>query len=120
LYRNMLVREADDHTLLLMQAAPRAWLEDGKRIAVKNAPTWFGSVSFEVQSSANSGTIRAALQIGGHEPGTSVLLRIRHPLGKRMQHVTVNGKPWQDFEPEKEWVRIPNAGSASYAVVASY
>ena len=30
LYRNMLVRELDDHTLILGQATPRAWLQDGK------------------------------------------------------------------------------------------
>jgi hypothetical protein len=120
LYRNMLVREADDHTLLLMQAAPRAWLEDGKRIAVKNAPTWFGNVSFEVQSAASSGSIRATVAFDGREPGTSILLRLRHPEGKPMRHVSVNGKPWQDFDPQREWVRIPAAGAGKYEVVASY
>ena len=120
LYRNMLVRESDDHTLFLMQATPRAWLEDGKHIAVKNAPTWFGDVSFEVQSAANSGSIRATLDFDGREQGTSVVLRLRHPQGKPMKRVSVNGRPWQDFDPQKEWVRIPDAGSGSYEVVVSY
>ena len=38
LYRNLLIQERDDETLLLCQATPRAWLEDGKRIEVKRAP----------------------------------------------------------------------------------
>ena len=120
LYRNMLVREEDDHTLLLAQATPRAWLEDGKRILVKNAPTWFGKTSFEVQSSANAGTIGATLQLEGRQPGTTILLRIRHPQGKLMQHVSINGKNWQDFDAQKEWVRIPNVGQEKYSIVATY
>lgn len=109
LYRNMLVRESDDHTLMLMQATPRAWLEDGKHITVKNAPTWFGSVSCTVRSLAASGTIRASVELQGREPADHALLRIRHPEGKSMKEVTVNGKPWTDFDVQKEWVRIPGA-----------
>jgi len=119
MYRNMLLRESDDHTLLLMQATPRAWLEDGKRISVKNAPTWFGDVSFEVQSSAASGTITATVNLERREAGTCMLLRIRHPEGKSMRQVSVNGKAWQDFDAQKEWVRIPDGGGR-YQVVVSY
>jgi len=37
LYRQMLIHERDDDTLLLCQATPRAWLENGKRIEVRRA-----------------------------------------------------------------------------------
>jgi hypothetical protein len=120
LYRNILVREADDHTLFLAQSTPRAWLEDGMRISVKNAPTWFGNISFEVRSSASTGSIEASLQLEARQPGTTILLRIRHPQGKLMQHVTVNGRPWKDFDPTKEWVRIPSVGKEKYLILASY
>lgn len=119
LYRNMLVRESDDHTLMLMQAAPRTWLEDGKRISVKKAPTWFGDVSYDVRSSAASGSIIANVQLDARDPGTCILLRIRHPQGKPMQQVTVNGRPWHEFDAQKEWVRIAGAGG-TYAVVVKY
>jgi hypothetical protein len=119
LYRNMLVRESDDHTLLLMQATPRAWLENGKRIVVKNAPTWFGDVSYEVQSLAASGSISATIELHPRQAGTCLLLRIRHPEGKPMKQVSVNGKPWQDFDAQKEWVRIPDA-AGKYEVVVQY
>jgi len=32
LYRNMLFREMDDHTLLVALATPRKWLEDGRKL----------------------------------------------------------------------------------------
>jgi hypothetical protein len=119
-YRNMLVRELDDETLMLCQATPRRWLEDGKRIEVKRAPTWFGNISFEIQSSARSGSIRASFQLDGRQSVKSVFVRLRHPEGLPMRHVTVNGEEWRDFDPAKEWVRIPNPGGRAFAVVAAY
>src|SRR5215469_16664071 len=62
LFRNMLVREVDDHTLLLAQATPRKWLEDGKKIEVRKAPTYFGPVSLQIESQARSGKILATVE----------------------------------------------------------
>lgn len=119
-YRNMLVHELDNETLILGQAVPRRWLEDGKRIDVQRAPTWFGNISFEVQSLALSGSIRSSFQLDGRQSVKAVLLRLRHPDGAKLRGVTVNGQKWDDFDAEKEWVRIPNAGTQTYTVVATY
>lgn len=119
-YRNMLVRELDDETLLLGQATPRRWLEDGQRIEVKRAPTWFGNVSFELRSLARSGSIRATFQLDGRQSVKSLLLRLRHPEASQIRRVTVNGEEWRDFDPAKEWVRIPSPGGRAYTVVATY
>ena len=40
-FRNLLVME-DGQSLWVARATPRVWLEQGKKIAVKNAPTYFG------------------------------------------------------------------------------
>lgn len=120
LYRNMLVREADDQTLMLGQATPRAWLEDGKEISVQRAPTWFGKLSLEIQSHASSGTIEASFQLDRNQPGTTVVLRLRHPQERPLQQVTINGKAWLDFDVKKEWVRVPNVQAERYSVVAKY
>jgi hypothetical protein len=119
-YRNILVREMDDETLLLGQATPRRWLEDGKHIEVKRAPTWFGNVSFELQSFARSGSIRATFQLDGRRSVKSVLVRLRHPEDLQMRRVTVNGGEWHDFDAAKEWVRIRDADARAYTVVATY
>jgi len=120
LYRNMLVREVDDHTLLLAQATPRAWLEDGEHITVKQAPTWFGYLSFEIQSAARSDNIKAMVHLEGRASGTTILLRLRHPAGKQIHQVTIDGHRWNDFNAQKEWIRIPNADRDSYSIIASY
>src|SRR6516164_4789867 len=65
LFRNMLLREVDDRTLLVGQAPPRAWLEDGKQIEVERAPTYFGPVSCRIESQAAGGRISATVDFAG-------------------------------------------------------
>jgi len=120
LYRNMLVREVDDHTLLLAQATPRKWLEDGQKIDVQTAPTYFGPVSFQIQSRARSGKILATIEFTGNKRPQFLLIRFRHPEEKPIQSVTVDGLDWKDFDSTKEWVRIENPSRSRYAVVANY
>lgn len=120
LYRNMLVRELDDETLLLAQAAPRKWLEDGKKILVERAPTYFGEVAYTIASQAASGRITAAIEMPTRRPPRTLLIRLRHPDSKPIRSVTVNGKPWRDFDPAKEWVRIANPAERRYEAVALY
>ena len=120
LYRNMLVREEDEHTLILAQATPRAWLDDGNEISVKNAPTGFGKLSYKIQSRSNSGSIEATVQLESERSGTTVLLRLRHPEEKPLRSVTINGKVWHDFDAHEEWVKIPNVGRESYSIIATY
>jgi hypothetical protein len=48
-----------------------------------------------------------------------VVLRLRHPDGKPMQSVTVQGKPHTDFDPKKETVTFEPSGEA-VTVQAAY
>lgn len=62
--RNMLVSE-DENALWLAKGTPRAWLEQGREIAIENAPTFFGTVSytsaFPWTRSGRSGRLRRDL-----------------------------------------------------------
>ena len=57
----MLIREQDDGSLLLGQAAPRAWLADGKRIDIERAPTYYGPLGLTIASASASGRISAEI-----------------------------------------------------------
>jgi hypothetical protein len=83
------------------------WLEDGKRVEVRNAPTRFGKVSYSITSWAASGHIDAEIQPPTRQPPTRLVIRVRHPDGKPMRAVAVNGKPHRDFDPAKECVTLP-------------
>jgi hypothetical protein len=120
LYRNLLVRERADGTLLLAPATPRAWLADGRRITVQRAPTYFGPVSFTIASRAAAGTITATIAAPARQPAAALVMRFRHPQKKPIRSVSVNGKPWTDFDPGLESVRLPQPAAATYAITARY
>lgn len=92
--------------LLLLPAVPCEWLEDGKRISVKDAATYFGTLSFEVESEVSEGFIRMNLNPPRRNPSTSISVRFRHPKRLRMRKVQVDGKDWKDFDPEGELINL--------------
>ena len=120
LYRHMLIHERDDDTLLLAQAAPRAWLENGKRIEVQRAPTYYGSLSFAVESRTRDGEITATIDVPQRKQPATLLVRFRHPQQQAMRSVTVNGQPWADFDDKQEWVRLPKPRPGRWAIAAKY
>jgi hypothetical protein len=73
-----------------------------------------------VHSRATRGSIEADFQLESARPGTTVLLRLRHPAGKAIRSVTINGKEWHDFDVHEEWIRIPDVGGERYSIIATY
>jgi hypothetical protein len=120
LYRDMLLREADDRTLFIGQATPRKWLEDGKVIEVSRAPTYFGDISFRIESHSAAGEIKASVEVPHRRPPAVLLVRLRQPEGRQMRRVTVNGREWRGFDPQNELVRIENPASERYEISAQY
>jgi hypothetical protein len=120
LYRNMLIHERNDGAIILGLAAPRAWLEDGKKIEIRRAPTWYGALSMMIDSSARQGRINAHIVMPNRSRPRELLVRLRHPQAKAIRSVTVNGRAWTDFEAQNEWIRIAAPSEAEYKVVASY
>ena len=74
----------------------------------------------QVISHAAAGNIQASFQLNAREQGKTILFRLRHPEGKTLRAVKLNGKPWMDFDPLKEWIRIPNVGPQPYTIYAEY
>lgn len=117
-FRNMLLIE-DGDWLWLARSTPRAWLEQGKRILVKNAPSHFGTVGYEIISEADNGKIAATIEMPSRRPAKAVVLRLRHPKSLPIKSVTVDGQPWTDFDPAKEVVRLHNL-TGTVKVEAAY
>jgi hypothetical protein len=63
-------------------ATPRAWLEPGKRIAVRGAPTRFGPVSYSVDAGERS--LRVRVTVPSRTPPGRLRLRLRLPAGERI------------------------------------
>jgi hypothetical protein len=121
LTRWMLVfEEPGSDTLWLAKGMPRAWLEDGRTIAVSRAPTPWGRLSFSLQSHLQAGTVEGSLELPSVPPAARVKLRLRVPEGHRIRSVTANGKPWTQFDAEEESVTIPVGSKRPLALTISY
>ena len=106
-FRNLLVME-DGQNLWLARATPRAWLQQGKKISVKNAPTHFGTLSYEIVSDVDNGKMVATLDLQSRRPVKEILLRLRHPQGAPIKTVNVNGAAWLVMDMEREVVILRN------------
>jgi len=117
-FRNLLVME-DGQSLWVARATPRVWLEHGKKVAIKNAPTYFGTLAYEIVSDVDNGKITASIEIPSRNPPKAVVLRFRHPKAVPIKSVMVNGRPWTRFNQDKEVVELMGL-TGKVAVAASY
>jgi hypothetical protein len=117
-FRNLLVMEIGE-TLWLARATPRAWLEQGKKIAIKNAPTHFGTLAYEIVSDVDHGKISATVEMPTRKAPKEVVLRFRHPKAAPIKGVTVNGKPWTSYDKDKETITLKGL-TGTVAVTAQY
>jgi hypothetical protein len=90
---------------------------DGR--SVSQAPTRFGPVAYRIKSSAKSGTIEATIEPPTRSKPHEIVIRLRHPEGKPMKSVTVNGKAYKVFDPAKSIVRL-KPSAKTITVVAKF
>jgi hypothetical protein len=118
--RLMFVREAGED-LYLGQAIPRYWLREGNEIGIRNAATHFGPMSLAYQSSAHRGkTITVQFDPPRRNPPKTIYLRLRHPEAKPIKNVTINGKPYDKIDVQKEWIVLPGALNSHQTIVVTY
>jgi len=105
--RWMLWMERGD-TLKLLSGVPRTYLEDGKRIDIRKASSYFGPFSLSVTSELSRGLIRATVDCATDRAPKRIVLRLPHPLGRSATAAT-GGK----YDPETETVIVePFTGRA--------
>ena len=98
----------EGRTLRLLAGVPRAWLEDGKTIAVDRAASYFGPLSFRVESHAASNEIHITVTCAGPRHPDTAAIRVPHPAGLHAKTVSAGS-----YDPATEIVRIANfTGSA--------
>jgi hypothetical protein len=116
--RILFVQERGDELWLAPFVACN-WLKDGLTVAVKQAPTRFGPVGYRIDSSADSDFIEATIEPPVRTSPGAIVIRLRHPDGKPIRSVTVNGEPHSDFSPAGEYVRL-NPSADPIMVRADY
>jgi hypothetical protein len=109
-----------DNILYLGKALPRYWLRDGETIAIRNAQTHFGPISYEIKSNAAQGRIAMTLDPPTRNEPRQIVVRFRHPDDKPLTRVSVNGTSWSEFDAEKGDIRLPGNLKDQTAIVAEY
>jgi hypothetical protein len=106
--RWMLVFEdRDAEVLWLGRAIPRAWL--AKPVAVDGAPTRWGPVGYRLEPSADGRTVKAEVRLpAGVRP--TVVLRVRHPAGRKLAECRVIGGRCERLDAPGELVRLRPQG----------
>ena len=120
--RLMLVHETrnaagEPRGLQLAYATPRAWLEPGKEIGVRGAPTSFGPVSFAI--AAGDRSARVTVDAPRRSSPATLSIRLRLPHGERLTAVTLAGRPWTRFDPRTGTIDL-SGRTGALALEASY
>jgi hypothetical protein len=102
---DLLVLEVDDE-LWLAPGTPRRWLEAGQRIELKHAHTIFGEVSYTLTPGELQQSIAAHVDLPNRRC-KNVWLFVRSPFDRPMQAVQIDGKPWRDWNAEREAILLP-------------
>ncbi|MBP7950920.1 MAG: NPCBM/NEW2 domain-containing protein [Verrucomicrobiales bacterium] len=95
------------------------WLKAGLTVSATGIPTRFGKVSFRINSHVQDGRIDARIEPPVRSKPGALVLRLRHPEGKPMRSVTVNGRPHTGFDPKRETITLP-PGVEPLAVQANF
>jgi hypothetical protein len=117
--RLMFVAELDG-ALHLGRALPRYWLRDGETVAIRNAQTYFGPLTYEIRSKVKEGKIEMSLDPPTRNTPSGIVVRFRHPEDKPIRSVSVNGQAWQDFDPAKGDIRLAGNQEGHLEIVAEY
>jgi hypothetical protein len=120
--RLMLVHEVKGaggagRSLELAFATPRSWLRPGRKIAVKDAPTSFGRLSYSL--SAAAGSVEALLDVPISPDLRTLKLRLRLPRGEHVKRLFVGGRPYGRFDAETGTINLTGL-SGSIALDAHY
>jgi hypothetical protein len=117
--RLMFVNEQGDD-LFLGQAIPRYWLAEGNIIGIERAASRFGPLSVQYESHVAQGDVRVTLEPPARNRPQAVYLRIRHPQGKPLKTVLLNGGPYDKLDRDKEWIILPGTMEGRQEIVAQY
>ncbi|MBX7258415.1 MAG: NPCBM/NEW2 domain-containing protein [Candidatus Hydrogenedentes bacterium] len=108
--RTMFVAERGDELWLAPFITDR-WLEDGKTVSVRNAPTQFGPVSYRIESHVRKGYIDFEIDPPSRKAPSQIAIRLRHPDGKSMSRIKTDSKTSATIDPDTETVRITKWGA---------
>jgi hypothetical protein len=108
--RLMLIHETIGRTgaprgLELAFATPRSWLRPGQTIEVTGMPTSFGKLSYSIHAGADDAQVE--LKVPNRGRLASLRLRLRLPVGKRIESVIYDVSDIHSFDSKSGTITLP-------------
>lgn len=100
MFRTMVLQERDG-ALYLLQGVPRRWLEQGREIRIREAPTWYGPLSLRSISRIEEGRVRIEMRIPERIGGTPIHLKLRLPREFALTAARIGDAP---LDVRGEWI----------------
>jgi hypothetical protein len=83
-------------------------------------PTQFGPVGYTIESHVNDGLIQAVIHSPERNPPDRIVLRLRHPTGKPILSVTVNGADHPGYDAQAGTVTLASWSGTALNVDVFY
>lgn len=90
----LVLEHPDQDILYLGRGIPRAWLETGREISIRKAPTRWGLVDYGISLDKSTGNVKATVRFEREIP-KQIEVKLRAPKGKRVATISVNGQSSQ-------------------------
>jgi len=120
LVRWMLVFEdPDDDRLYFGRALPRDWIATGRPIGIRDAPTRWGRVDFQLALRGNAQLVATITLPDQGELPKELQVSFRVPSDKTLSDLTVNGGPVAPGGLLKDAALFPTNGQRKFEVVAA-
>ncbi|MCX8066023.1 MAG: NPCBM/NEW2 domain-containing protein [Candidatus Hydrogenedentes bacterium] len=103
--RKMFIRE-DNDVLWLAPFVPSYWLEPENKVSVRNAKTYFGTVSFEIVSKPGGDELVCNIHMKRNTELAKIIVRLRHPQDKLIKNVLVNGDEYYMWNKNSSTVHL--------------
>jgi hypothetical protein len=81
----------DGDTLHLARGAARQWLAGGKTLGVRDMPTHFGTIGYDLRYDEKAGNITGFVELRGSDTA-NIVLHIRLPGGRKISSVSALSK----------------------------
>ena len=121
LVRWMLVLEdSDEDRLYLAKGLPRDWVASGNPIRIEQAPTRWGRVNFQLQARPTDKTLSATVDLARSGSPSELHVKLRLPLDRKLESVTVNNRPTTLGGVHNDSVIIPTNGTTRFELLAKF
>jgi len=114
----LIFEDPQSETVWLARGAPTEWFEDGSTLAVTDARTKWGKISFSVESHSRDGYIRIKVNFPTQGFRAVTRLRLRALEDNGIKAVTSDGKPWNDVDRQHAEIVFPKGMHGSVNILA--